>query len=85
MVLDSRCSYIHHVARCMASFEEAEVLVCTCQPSLYDGVLCSPHVLQLKAAAAPPGTEDQERLLKEALNIVKKYSFEMKTCLVSGN
>lgn len=30
-------------------------------------------------------TEDQEKLLTEALNVVKKSSFEMKTCLVGGN
>lgn len=30
-------------------------------------------------------TEDQEKLLTEALNVVKKSSFDMKTCLVGGN
>lgn len=39
--------------------------------------------LQSKVASTLPVTEDQEKLLTEALNMVKKSSFEMKTCLVS--
>ena len=43
------------------------------------------HTPQSKTAGGGlPVTEDQEKLLTEALGVVKKNSFEMKTCLVSG-
>ena len=42
------------------------------------------HTPQSKPTAAVTGTEDQEKLLTEALNMVKKSSFEMKTCLVGS-
>lgn len=43
----------------------------------------SPAFLPLQSKAGVPPIEDQEKLLTEALNQVKKNSFEMKTCLVS--
>ena len=39
--------------------------------------------LQSKVASTLPVTEDQDKLLHEALIMVEKSSFEMKTCLVS--
>ena len=47
-------------------------------------ILCSlcVFVAQSKVVSTLPVTEDQEKLLTEALTLVKRNSFEMKTCLV---
>ena len=40
------------------------------------------HVQSKTTGGGLPVLEDQEKLLTEALNVVKRNSFEMKTCLV---
>ena len=54
--------------------------MCSCVASILPP---SPAFLPLQSKAGVPPIEDQEKLLSEALNQVKKNSFEMKTCLVS--
>ena len=44
----------------------------------------TPTLQSKTAGGGLPVTEDQEKLLTEALGVVKKNSFEMKTCLVGG-
>ena len=44
--------------------------------------MCVCVVAQSKVVSTLPVTEDQEKLLTEALTLVKRNSFEMKTCLV---
>ncbi len=41
------------------------------------------HTRDTQSKPAVDPTEDQDKLLTEALNQVRKHSFEMKTCLVS--